>query len=78
MSTRMKHMITSINGDEEKSSIRDFVDTRFLAIDAREFRKHIKNFQPDVNMRVTVETPEDDDEIELPIGLKFFWPDVDL
>jgi hypothetical protein len=78
VSTRLKYMIKSINGDDNPSSIRTFVDNNFLARDAREFRKHVKAFQPDINMRVSVETSEGEDDIELPISLNFFWPDVEL
>ena len=33
VSTRLKYLITSINGDYEKKTIREFVDTKLLAID---------------------------------------------
>ncbi|MDB4276908.1 hypothetical protein N9864_00135 [bacterium] len=78
VSTRLKYMIQSINGDDNPSSIRTFVDNNFLARDAREFRLHIKSFQPDINMKVSVETSDGTDDIELPISLNFFWPDVEL
>ena len=78
VSTRLKYMIQSINGDDNPSSIRTFVDNNFLARDAREFRLYIKSFQPDINMKVSVETSDGTDDIELPISLNFFWPDVEL
>ena len=75
ITTRLKHMVTSINGDNSQQNIRNFIDTSFLARDAREFRKYVYSFQPDINMRVSVETSEGEDDIELPISLTFFWPD---
>ena len=71
-------MIKSVNGDDTPQSIRTFVDNNFLAKDAREFRKYVKALQPDINMRISVETSEGEDDIELPISLNFFWPDFDL
>ena len=72
LSTRLKHMIVSVDGKDEKKDIRDFVDNYFLARDSRAFRDHIKNTQPDVNLNYTLDSGE---EVEVPIGLNFFWPD---
>ena len=72
LSTRLKHIILSVDGKEEKKDIRDFVDNYFLARDSRAFRDHIKNTQPDVNLSYILDNGE---EAEVPIGLTFFWPD---
>lgn len=72
LSTRLKHMILSVDGKEDKKDIRDFVDNYFLARDSRAFREHIKNTQPDVDLSYIVDSGE---EVEVPIGLNFFWPD---
>jgi len=76
VSTRMKHMILSVNGDEDKKTIREFVDNYFLAVDARAFRNHVKEVQPDVNLNITVEVNGGMEAIDLPITVNFFWPDV--
>ena len=73
LSTRMKYMITSINGASENSAVRDFVDNGFLAKDARAFRDHVKSISPDVDMNVVLEGGE---EVVVPVGLNFFWPDA--
>ena len=49
LSTRLKYIILSVNGDYEKSTIRNFVDNQFLAKEAREFRKHVAQIQPTVD-----------------------------
>jgi hypothetical protein len=72
LTTRLKQMILSINGDTDRKVVRDFVDNYFLARDSRAFREHIKNTQPDVNLNVTLDSGE---EVAIPIGLSFFWPD---
>ena len=72
-------MILSVNGESEKKDIRDFVDNYFLASDSRAFRNYIKEFQPDVNLKVTVETGDGGEEdVDIPIGLNFFWPDANI
>lgn len=72
LTTRLKRMIVSVNGEENPKSINDFVDNYFLARDSRAFRDHIKNTQPDVDLSVTLEGGE---EVNIPIGIGFFWPD---
>lgn len=77
LSTRLKHMILSVNGDTEKKSVREFVDNYFLAKDSRAFREHIKATQPDINLKFEIEGPDGDvKDIDIPIGLNFFWPDA--
>jgi hypothetical protein len=73
LSTRLKHIILSVNGDSENRSVRQFVDNAFLAIDSRAFRKHISKNQPDVDLKFTTNGGQ---EVTLPIGINFFWPDA--
>ena len=78
VSTRMKHMILSVNGDSDRKVVREFVDTYFLASDARAFRKHIQKVQPDVDLNITVDLDSGEEAIDLPIGVTFFWPDATI
>jgi hypothetical protein len=73
LSTRLKYTITSVNGDREVKTIREFVDKHLLARDSREFRKHIKETQPDVDLTFFPEG--NSSRIDIPVGVKFFWPD---
>ena len=75
LSTRMKYMILSVNGETDKKAIRDFVDKQFLARDSRAFRKYVNEIQPDMDMRFY---PEDGPEegVEIPIQLSFLYPDI--
>lgn len=73
LSTRLKHLIVSIDGKSEKKDVRDFVDNYLLARDSRALREHIKNTQPDVDLNVVLDSGE---EVRIPIGLSFFWPDA--
>ena len=71
-STRLKYTLTSVNGETEIKDIREFVDNYFLARDARAFRDHLRQTQPDVDLNVILDSGE---EVTVPIGLSFFWPD---
>jgi hypothetical protein len=76
LTTRMKYIITSVNGDRDVKSIRNFVDNALLAPDARALRKYYATVSPDINMKFI---PQDEDYvgegIDIPISLNFFWPD---
>ena len=75
----MKYIITSINGDSEKSTIREFVDTQLLARDARALRNYIVEIQPDVDLHFDYEDKNGDFiKVPIPVNLNFFWPDTEL
>ena len=77
--TRMKHAIISVDGNSEISFIRNFVDTEFLARDARELRKYIRKIQPDVDLSYTHEDGRGNPiTIDIPVGIQFFWPDATI
>jgi hypothetical protein len=79
VTTRLKYIITSINGDSEQKAIREFVDTYLLAPDARALREYYNKVQPDIELKFM---PEDEsytgEGITIPITLNFFWPDAGL
>ena len=72
LSTRLKYIITSVNGDRETKTIREFVDKYLLARDSRELRNHIKETQPDIDLTFTTENGSITD---IPVSIRFFWPD---
>jgi len=76
VTTRLKRIITSINGSSEIKEIREFVDKYMLATDARALRKEYAKQQPDVNLSFVHVTDDGGEEvIDIPIGISFFWPD---
>jgi hypothetical protein len=75
LSTRLKRMITSVQGDSETKTIRDFVDNYLLARDSRAFREYVKQIQPDVDLRFYPENGPDGG-VDIPIGVTFLWPDA--
>lgn len=74
LTTRLKYIITSVEGSREKKDIRDFVDNYLLAKDSRALREYIKELQPDVDLSFF---PSDGgDRANIPVGVNFFWPDI--
>ena len=77
LTTRMKYIITSINGDRDQKNIRDFIDTYLLAPDARALRQYYNQISPDIDMKYIPSNENYVGEgIDIPIGLNFFWPDA--
>jgi len=76
LSTRLKHMILSVNGETENKIIRDFVDNYMLARDSRALREHIRETQPDVQMKFDYigENGVEEDAV-VPMTAGFLWPD---
>ena len=73
LSTRLKYIITSVNGETGTKEVREFVDNFLLAIDSKALRKHLRDTQPDVDLRYI---DEDGKEVAIPIGISFFWPEL--
>ncbi len=74
LSTRLKYIITSVEGSRETKDIREFVDNYLLAQDSRALREYIREVQPDVDL--TFFPDGDSNRISIPIGVNFFWPDI--
>ena len=71
-STRLKYIITSVDGDREKKTIREFVDNYLLAKDARALREKVRQISPDIDLKYIGDEGE---EVSVPINANFFWPD---
>jgi len=76
LTTRLKNMILSVDGDYEIKTIRHFVDNELFAMDSKELRAYINTVVPDINLTyefVSEETGEGR-EMQMPMGVTFFWP----
>ena len=80
LTTRLKHVIQSVNGDRTQKTIREFIDNSFLARDSRAFRAYLDNIMPDIDL--TFDLTFDDgtviEDVTIPIGVGFFWPDASI
>tara|TARA_E500000318_G_C3560046_1_gene212978 strand:+ start:1229 stop:1972 length:744 start_codon:yes stop_codon:yes gene_type:complete len=76
VTTRLKYIITSINGSREKKDIRNFVDNFLLASDARAIRQEYEKVQPDLDLSFKYLNDNGvEEDASIPITLGFFWPD---
>ena len=76
VTTRLKHIITSVEGKREAKDVREFVDNYLIAKDARALREYYSKISPDVDLTFK---PEDEsytgEGITIPVSINFFWPD---
>jgi len=74
---RLRAMITSVDGNSDKTAIYKFVDS-LLVRDAKYLREQYKTKVPDVDFNVNLECSCNADlvTVRLPIGTNFFWPDA--
>lgn len=77
ITTRLRYMILSVDGNDDVGFINKFV-SNMLVRDSRAFRNYVKKIQPDMDMTYTHEH-EDGEKEEVPItlGVNFFWPGED-
>lgn len=76
LTTRLRYLITSVNGDTSKSTVNDFVNNYLLAQDSRALREYISSIQPDVDLSFFPSGSKI--KRNLPLGTKLFWPDSDF
>lgn len=80
LTTRLKNMILSVDGDYDKKTIIHFVDNELFAMDSKALRGYINETIPDINLNYEFISEETDErrEMMLPIGVSFFWPATDV
>ena len=79
LTTRLKAQIISVDGESDKMKISNFVDNEFLALDSREYRKYVESITPDIDFELEYESQIGElHKVEVPMGVRFFWPDSSL
>ena len=77
MTTRLRYIILSVNGDYDKKTIREFIEYGFLAKDSRAFREYVNTISPGIDLKyIHTYANGEEEDIEIPIGVNFFWPDA--
>ncbi len=77
LTTRLKHLILSVDGDSEQSYINHFVDNELFAMDSKALRAQIKDIAPDQSFTFNFECPHcghEEDGLSFPVTTQFFWP----
>lgn len=76
ITTRLSHMITSVNGNSERAAIRRFVNEELPSKDSLALRSHIRQTMPDLDTTFDFICSNcgTEKKEETPMGISFFWP----
>ena len=74
ITTRLRYMIKSVDGDNNMGTINKFING-MLAKDSRAFRDYVKSISPDMDMNFEYEHETGETEVvPITLGVGFFWP----
>ena len=73
LTTRLRYLITSIDGDSEPSTINNFVQN-MLSKDSLALRQEVSKVAPDVDMEQEIEVEGESVTVFIPMTANFFWP----
>jgi hypothetical protein len=73
ITTRLKHLIVSVNDDDSRATINNFVDN-MLSKESLFLRDEVGRINPDINMTQEVELGGDVVTVDIPMTTEFFWP----
>lgn len=77
LTTRLKNLIVSVDGNTDKKYISHFVDNELFAIDSRAFRSYMKSVSPDTKFEINFNCKEcggDTEALSFNVDTNFFWP----
>ena len=67
----------AINGETDRQKL-SYIINNMRAGDSRALRRYIDKVEPGVEMKQEVSCPHcsDQSEVNIPLGISFFWPDL--
>lgn len=77
LTTRLKNLIVSVDGNADRNYVRNFVDNELFAMDSRALRTYIKEVNPDTRFEIDFECTEcggEKEALSFNIDTNFFWP----
>ena len=75
VTTRLRKVITSVDGDESVGTINNFVNNEFLSRDSKAFRDYLMSITPDVDLNIIIDFSSGEEvEVTVPMTVEFFWP----
>lgn len=77
ITTRLKHMIVSLNGDRSPATIREFVDN-MLVRDSQALRNYYNKISPDLELKFNYVKDNGDvvEGVNIPLNVSFLLPDT--
>ena len=76
LTTRLRYLITSVDGNDEQSTINSFVEN-MLSKDSLSLRKEITKVTPDIDLSQEIDIEGDTVKVDIPMTVNFFWPNTE-
>jgi hypothetical protein len=73
LTTRLKHLIVSVDGKDSAADINDFVDN-MLSRDSLFLRSEVARITPDIDLNQYIDIEGEAVEVTIPMTVNFFWP----
>ena len=73
VTTRLKRVITSVNGETDRATINSFVDN-MLSKESLFLREEVAKINPDIDLTQEVEIEGETVSLDIPMTVDFFWP----
>lgn len=76
LTTRYKHLVVEVNGSRDQKTIRQFIDKQLSTRDSLELRRFLYKTNPniDITYKYTCQNCGRQQEVDVNIGVEFFWP----
>ena len=76
VTTRLKYMIQSVDGNQDRGYITKWDQNSFLALDTKAFRKFVREISPDMDLKFNFvsELTGEEEALDIPFGVSFFYP----
>ena len=76
LTTRLRYLITSVDGNDEKATINSFVEN-MLSKDSLSLRQEITRVTPDIDLSQEIDIEGETVKVDIPMTVNFFWPDTE-
>ena len=76
LTTRLRYLITSIDGETKQNVINSFVEN-MLSKDSLSLRQEITKVTPDIDLSQEIDIEGDTVKVDIPMTVNFFWPNTE-
>jgi hypothetical protein len=76
LTTRLRYLITSVDGETKQSVINSFVEN-MLSKDSLSLRQEITKVTPDIDLSQEIDIEGDTVKVDIPMTVNFFWPNTE-
>ena len=77
ITTRLKKMVTSVDGKTDRATINKFIDNELLSKDSMALRANARQLTPELDMAFNFTCPScsHEERMDVPMTVQFFWPE---